>query len=81
MPASPPLTVVSRLHFDESCAKCIMILLVTMDTRAPAEHEMIVLVQARPIAAASPAFDILAWEPALNAKNPNSRMNAPVAAS
>ena len=54
-----------------------MILLVIMDEMAPAEAAMIVQTQATPIASASPGCEILAWDPALKAKNPNIKMKPP----
>ena len=48
-----------------------------MEDIAPAEAAMIVLTHATPIASASPGEEILAWEPALKAKNPNIKINPP----
>ena len=54
------MSVVSKLHLEESCVKYIMILLAIMEDIAPAEAAMIVLTHATPIASASPGDEILA---------------------
>ena len=60
IPHRLPFSVVSKLHFEESWVKYIMILLVIMDEMAPAEAAIIVQTQATPMASASPGCEILA---------------------
>ena len=77
IPHRLPFSVVSKLHFEESWVKYIMILLVIMDDMAPAEAAIMVQTQATPMASASPGWEILAWDPALKAKNPNIKIKPP----